>query len=211
MMWIILTYEMTLVIHNARMRQSKEEKAKSHERIVGVAAARVRESGLDGPGVAEIMGAAGLTHGGFYKHFESREELIAEAVDRALADGRDAMADAIAEADDPLRAFVAWYLSPGHVEDRGAGCAVAALGCDIARAGTEPRRAFTEQTEHYIDALERLLGSDGGSRERAVASVAALVGALILARAVDDPELSRELLDDVRSSIAGPAEGSGTS
>jgi TetR/AcrR family transcriptional regulator, transcriptional repressor for nem operon len=198
---------MTNVIHNADMRKSKEEKTQSHERIVGVAAARVRESGVDGPGVAEIMRAAGLTHGGFYKHFGSREELVAEAVELALADGRNKMAAVIAEADDPLEALVAWYLSPEHAEHRGAGCAVAALGCDMPRSGPElrrARRAFTEQTEHYIDALERLLG-DAGSRERAVASLAALVGALILARAVDDPELARELLDDVRVSIAGSA------
>src|SRR6516165_3904893 len=90
---IILTRKMTSIIHNGDMRKSKDDKAKSHERIVEVAAARVREAGVDGPGVAEIMSAAGLTHGGFYKHFASRDELVAEALDSALAEGRRKMAE----------------------------------------------------------------------------------------------------------------------
>jgi TetR/AcrR family transcriptional regulator, transcriptional repressor for nem operon len=198
---------MTAIIHNGGMRKSKDDKARSHERIVDVAAARVREAGVDGPGVAEIMSEAGLTHGGFYKHFSSREELIAEAVEGALADGRYKLAEVTAGSEDPLTTFVSWYLSSGHVHDRGNGCAVAALACEMPRSSPQLRRAFTEQTEHYLEVLQQLLGDDG-SKEQAVVALAALVGGLILARAVDDPELSRELLRDVRSAIAGRAIGS---
>jgi TetR/AcrR family transcriptional repressor of nem operon len=193
---------MTPLIHNGDMRKSKDDKAKSHERIVEVAAARVREAGVDGPGVAEIMSAAGLTHGGFYKHFASRDELVAEALDSALAEGRRKMAEVTDGASDPLAKFVSWYLSPEHVDNPAAGCAVAALASEMPRSNPELRHAFTQQTEHYLETLERLLG-DEGSREQAAAALAALVGGLILARAVDDPGLSRELLRDVRDSIAG--------
>src|SRR4051794_34385344 len=92
---------------------SKEDKAASHERIVEIAAARMRESGTDGPGVAEIMRAAGLTHGGFYKHFTSRDNLVAEALAKAFAEADGATAEATKDAEDPLAAFVDWYASSG--------------------------------------------------------------------------------------------------
>src|SRR3954451_3495480 len=104
------------------MRHSKEDKAASHERIVEVAAARIREAGTEQPGVAEIMKAAGLTHGGFYKHFGSRDELIAEAVERAMADSGPRIAEVAAGADDLLTAFVDAYLSAEHRDDPGSGC-----------------------------------------------------------------------------------------
>src|SRR3954469_10483135 len=94
-----------IAIIQAAMRHSEEEKAVSHDRIVEIAAARIRESGTEQPGVAEIMRAAGLTHGGFYKHFGSRDELIAEAVERALTDTESGLRDTVAGADDPLAAF----------------------------------------------------------------------------------------------------------
>src|SRR5918997_3712890 len=94
------------------MRQSREEKARTHDRIVEIASARIREAGIEGPGVAEIMQAAGLTHGGFYKHFGSRDDLIAEAADRAFADSEQAVQEVTSRAEDPLAAFVDWYVSP---------------------------------------------------------------------------------------------------
>src|SRR5829696_7864943 len=97
--------------HPTAMRHSKKEKAASHDRIVAIAAARIRESGIEQPGVAEIMRAAGLTHGGFYKHFGSREELIAEAVERALTDSESRVRETTDGAEDSLAAFADSYLS----------------------------------------------------------------------------------------------------
>src|SRR5438067_529345 len=111
------------IIHTP-MRHSKEDKAASHERIVEVAAARIRESGTGQPGVAEIMHAAGLTHGGFYKHFGSRDELIAEAVERALTDSESRLPQLTAGAEDPLAAFVDAYVSTAHRDDSATGCGV---------------------------------------------------------------------------------------
>src|SRR5215212_4853139 len=99
MMDVILADRMFVIIQSA-MRHSKKEKAASHDRIVAIAAARIRESGIEHPGVAEIMRAAGLTHGGFYKHFGSRDELIAEAVERALTDTEPRLDEIVAGADD---------------------------------------------------------------------------------------------------------------
>src|ERR1700759_5292927 len=116
------------------MGHSQIDKEKNHQRIVEVAARKIRESGIDGPGVAEIMRAAGLTHGGFYKHFDSRDDLIAEAVEHSFAESQEATAAVIDQAEDPLSAFVDWYVSAEHRDDPASGCSVVALGADAARA-----------------------------------------------------------------------------
>ena len=131
----IILHEWMIAIIQVAMRHSKEDKAASHERIVEVAAARIRESGTEQPGVAEIMRAAGLTHGGFYKHFGSRDELIAEAVERALADSEPRLVEITAGAQDPLAAFADAYVSTAHRDDPASGCGVAALGTDMPRVG----------------------------------------------------------------------------
>jgi TetR/AcrR family transcriptional repressor of nem operon len=207
-MMSVILHRMTTIIYSRHMGHSKEDKAASHDRIVEIAAARIRESGTDAPGVAEIMKAAGLTHGGFYKHFGSRDDLVAEAVERALADGTRATAQITADADDPLAAFVDWYASAAHRDDRAGGCAVAALGCDAPRADERVRAAYRAQVERYIANLEQLLGGGGGgggddddARQRATVAVSTLVGGLMLARAVDDEALSEEILRDVRAAV----------
>jgi TetR/AcrR family transcriptional regulator, transcriptional repressor for nem operon len=194
------------------MGHSQDEKAASHRKIVEVAAVKMREGGTDGPGVAEIMGAAGLTHGGFYKHFGSRDELVAEAVELAIEQGREGRARAVEGAADPLAAFVDWYLSPTHRDDAAGGCAVVALGADATRSGERVRAAYTGQVEHYIRDLEAALAERDGAageddperRREAIAAVSAMVGALLMSRAVDDPELSEEILGAVRASVAKP-------
>jgi TetR/AcrR family transcriptional regulator, transcriptional repressor for nem operon len=197
---VILTLEMTVVIYTWVMRHSQQEKARTHDRIVEIAARRIREAGTDGPGVAELMSAAGLTHGGFYKHFASRDELIAEATEKALADGTRGSAAAIAGAQNPLTAFVNWYLSPDHVANPGSGCAVAALGNDAPRADARVRRAYTEQVERYLADMRALMGDDATDAAAATA-VSAMVGAIVLARAVDDPELSTRILESVAATL----------
>ncbi|HEY3773731.1 MAG TPA: TetR/AcrR family transcriptional regulator [Solirubrobacteraceae bacterium] len=190
------------------MRHSEDEKRRSHERIVEAAARRIREAGTDGPGVAEIMSAAGMTHGGFYKHFGSRDELIAEAAEVACADGSGRLNDAIADAANPLSALITTYLSADHRDDPGTGCAVAALGSDAARPGNAARPAYTEQIRRYIDRLQSLLAEDGATgeaRERAIATVSTLVGALTISRAVEDPELADEVLAGARDVLLAAA------
>ena len=113
---------MSGIIHG--MGHSREDKARSHQRIVEIAARRIRESGTSGPGVADLMRAAGLTHGGFYKHFGSRDDLVAEAVQQALAENDGVLGTLLSEASDPLATFVDWYTSAEHRDSPGAGCAV---------------------------------------------------------------------------------------
>jgi TetR/AcrR family transcriptional regulator, transcriptional repressor for nem operon len=183
-------------------RHSQEEKARSHERIVEIAAARIREAGTTAPSVAEIMQAAGLTHGGFYKHFESRDDLVAEAVDRTFADSQQAAAAVIDGAENPLAAFVDWYVSPEHRDDPASGCSVVALGGEVARAEPRVRSAYTKQVNRYLAQLERLLGDDAADpeiRKKAIVALSTLVGAVLVARAVDDPDLSDEIIRDVRA------------
>lgn len=184
------------------MRQSREEKAKTHERIVGLASARIREEGIDGPGVARIMQAAGLTHGGFYKHFGSRDDLIAEAADHAFAYADQTLDHYAHDPHDPLAAWVDWYLSEEHRDDPGAGrCPVAALVGDVGRADDRVRAGYSAVVERYIQALEGMLGRGQGSRQQALITASALVGALALSRAVDDEALSEEILSSVRETM----------
>jgi TetR/AcrR family transcriptional regulator, transcriptional repressor for nem operon len=185
------------------MGHSQKEKAANHRRIVEIAARRIRESGTDGPGVAEIMSEAGLTHGGFYKHFDSRDDLVAEAFDAAVEQGAEGFREVTAEAADPLAAFVDWYLSADHREDPGSGCPVVALGADAARSGERVRAAYRGQVERYIADVEALLPAGEDTRRRAIAAVSAMVGALLISRAVDDQGLSDEILREVRATVEG--------
>lgn len=179
------------------MRRSREDKARSRERIVEVAAARIRERGTEAPGVAEIMREAGMTHGGFYKHFESRDELVAAALEQAMLEGERRVAEVTTGVADPLAAFVDWYVSAEHLADPGTGCAVAALGADVGRAAAPLRAVYRAQVERYLGHLEQLLGS----RERATVALATLVGAITVARALGEPVLAEEILRDVRAAL----------
>jgi TetR/AcrR family transcriptional repressor of nem operon len=185
------------------MGHSQKDKEKTHAAIVEIAAQKMRESGTEGPGVAEIMKAAGLTHGGFYKHFDSRDDLVAEAVEAAVTQGRDGIAEVTRGAEDPLAAFVDWYLSSTHRDEPGTGCAVVAFGADAARADERVRGTYRDQVQRYIALMEELLGAEGEDvRRRAIAAVSEMVGALLIARAVDDEELSEEILTAARTSVA---------
>jgi TetR/AcrR family transcriptional repressor of nem operon len=194
---------MTYVIYNSSMGHSQKDKEKNHAQIVEIAAQKMRESGTEGPGVAEIMNAAGLTHGGFYKHFDSRDDLVAEAVEAAVAQSREGFAEVVEGADDPLTAFVDWYLSPVHRDQPGTGCAVVALGADAARSDERVRATYSGQVERYIGQMEELLEGDGEeARRRAIAAVSEMVGAVLIARAVGDTALSDEVLAAARETVA---------
>jgi TetR/AcrR family transcriptional regulator, transcriptional repressor for nem operon len=184
------------------MRQSAQEKARTHERIVEIASARIREEGIEGPGVAEIMRAAGLTHGGFYKHFGSRDDLIAEAADHAFAYARRTL-DKYANEPDPFAAWVDWYLSEEHRDDPGADrCPVAALAGDVGRADDGVRAGYSAVVEQYIATLEDMLGSGEDARRQATIAVSTLVGSLVLAREVDNDALSTEILRTAREALS---------
>jgi TetR/AcrR family transcriptional repressor of nem operon len=185
------------------MGHSRAIKREHHEQIVGVAASRFRENGVDRVGVAGLMHEAGLTHGGFYRHFESRDELVAEAVERALRDGGRAMAAVAESPHDPLAAVIDGYLSVSHRDNLGTSCAVTTLAGDVARSNARARAAYTHQVGVYIDMLVRLLppGPSDPRRATAIAALSTLVGAVSMARAVNDETLSREILASAASEL----------
>ena len=191
------------------MRVSREQAALNRARIVEVAARLFREKGYDGIGVADLMKGAGLTHGGFYGHFDSKEDLLAEACAKAL-EGSVERWQRIAEQNSPQAALdkiAHSYLSPDHRDHPGLGCSVTALGADIARLGQPAREALTGGVKGQLAVLEKLLpGDDAAERRRAaVASYAAMVGAMVLARAVEDPALSEEFMQVTMDAVLGQA------
>jgi TetR/AcrR family transcriptional regulator, transcriptional repressor for nem operon len=179
-------------------RPVSSRKEATHDRIVETAARAIRRSGYGGAGVAEIMKEAGLTHGGFYAHFASREAMLAEAADRAGAESVavSTRVAATAKPEQALQALVRAYLSKEHVKSVEMGCPIAALGSEMPRQAPEVRRAATRRIKEMIDVVARQLPDWGqpAAHERALVTVATSVGALLLARAVDDPKLSDALL-----------------
>jgi AcrR family transcriptional regulator len=181
-------------------------KEATHERIVEVAARAIRRTGYGGTGVADIMKEAGLTHGGFYAHFASREAMLAEAADRAGGEAVATLAEIAAAAppQQALHSLVRAYLSKAHVEGVETGCAVAALGSEMPRQAPEVRRAATRRIKEQIDLVARQSPDWGlpGAHERALVTVATMVGALVLARAVDDPKLRDALREAALNHLA---------
>jgi TetR/AcrR family transcriptional regulator, transcriptional repressor for nem operon len=175
-------------------RPAQSRKEATHERIVGTAARAIRRSGYGGAGVAEIMKEAGLTHGGFYAHFDSREAMLAEAADRAGAETVSTLQRVAAAAppEQALEAMLRTYLSKAHLEAMETGCVVAALGSETPRQAPKVRRAATRRIKEMIDLVARQSPEWGqpGAHQRALVTVATAVGAMVLARAVDDPKLS---------------------
>jgi TetR/AcrR family transcriptional repressor of nem operon len=184
------------------MGHSQSEKTRNHDRIVEIASRRIRERGTDGAGVADVMREAGLTHGGFYKHFGSREQMVAEAAQRSYQDAERAVQDVLDGAEDPLRAFAEWYLSESHRDDPGSGCPVVALGGEVPRAHAPVRHAYTEQVRRYLHHLEESVGAGADT-----ATLSTLVGAVLLSRAVDDAELSSRILRDAREAVIARRPG----
>ena len=184
------------------VRVTREQAAANREKILEVAGALFRERGFDGIGVADIMKRAGLTHGGFYGHFASKDDLAAEITARVL--GRSGWMERLTGTQKPsFSDLVRQYLSPRHRDDPGRGCLFAALGSDVVRQPRSVRRAFTDGLRLRVDALARLAPgrSAAARRQKSLATMAGLVGALILSRAVDDPKFSDEILEAAATSI----------
>ena len=182
------------------MGHSKAQKTKTHKRIISIASKRFREEGLARVGIAELMKEAGLTVGGFYKHFDSRDDLVAEAVSSAFG-GWKRRVDA-AKAGGPsvsLAKLIDDYLDEAHRDNPGTGCAFSALAPEIARSDKQTRALTSEQVRNDIQLIAGLLpGKDKSrARSRAILTFSALVGAMSLARAVSDEGLSREILETV--------------
>ena len=182
------------------MGYSKAQKSRTHKRIVSIASKRFREKGLAGFGIAELMKEAGLTVGGFYKHFDSRDDLVAEAVNSAFG-GWQRRVDA-AKSGGPsvsLGKLIDEYLNETHRDNPGSGCAFSALAPEIARGDNRTRSLTSEQVRSDIQLIATLLlGRDNRTaRSRAILVFSALVGAMSLARAVSDEALSREILETV--------------
>jgi AcrR family transcriptional regulator len=187
-------------------RPAPTAKETTHERIVEAAARAIRRSGYDGTSVADIMKEAGLTHGGFYAHFASREAMLAEAADRAGAEAVAASTRIAATAppEQALQRLLRAYLSKEHLQSVEMGCPVAALGSEMPRQAPEVRRAATRRIKEMIDVVARQSPAWGqpGAHEQALVIVATMVGSLLLARAVDDPKLSDALLKAALKQLA---------
>ena len=185
---------MILIMPNRKRSVRTAAKQASHERIVSAAARAIRRSGYDGTGVADIMKAAGLTHGAFYAHFASREAMLAEAAGRACVESAAAAARAVASVppEQALTHMFHAYLSRENLEQVERGCPLAALASETVRQTPEVRRVTTWYMKEMVDLVARQSPDRGqaGVHERALMTVATLVGTLLLARVVDEPALS---------------------
>jgi TetR/AcrR family transcriptional regulator, transcriptional repressor for nem operon len=189
------------------MRYSREHKLETHARIVKRASVKLREKGAHGIGVADLMKDAGLTHGGFYAHFDSREALVIEAfahaMDRSTERWRK-LAEQTAP-DQRMAAIVDGYLTPAHRDDPGHGCAVPTLGAEIARESPKTRKAFAGKLEEMIDAFAAQIPDvpRKAARRQATAAIATMMGTLVMARVAGNGEFSEEILNAGREAVLG--------
>ena len=193
------------------MRHSRTEKAKTHERIVAIASKKFREDGLAGIGIADLMKEVGLTVGGFYKHFKSRDALVAEAIGFVMEMWKDRI-DAAAAGGPRFtyESLVDDYLSEAHRNHPGTGCPVGALAGDLARSDKRTRAVATRKIRDNIELLATLIRDTpkmdkDTAKSRAVMTYCAMVGAISMARAVSDKELSREILKTVSQRLKNPS------
>nr|WP_299497538.1 TetR/AcrR family transcriptional regulator [uncultured Rhizobium sp.] len=177
------------------MKVSREQMAENRRRILDVASRLFKDKGFDAVSVAEVMKAAGMTHGGFYGHFASKDDLVAQTLAHALE------GDAVGDGD--FSGFVRSYLAPRHRDNAGNGCPTAGLAAAVRHQTPAAKAAMTEGLRSQIARMEKALPQQGApdKRRAAIGSWAAMVGAVILARAVDDPELSDEVLGETRAWI----------
>jgi TetR/AcrR family transcriptional regulator, transcriptional repressor for nem operon len=183
------------------MGHSQANKAKSRERILDAAAVHIRELGLDGLSIAELMKSARLTHGGFYGHFDSRDQLISAALAKALSEGGPESAR-VGSANGPrtLKALLNTYLSKAHRDDPSVGCPVAALAGDVARSDRKTRDIMTSYLSQYFDKVAHLVEGEDPD-ESAIAIVCTMVGAVALSRVARDRSMSGKILRAAQRSI----------
>lgn len=180
------------------MKRSRQETQQTHQRIVQKAAQQIRVQGVNGVGIADLMGQAGLTHGGFYAHFQNKDALLAEICRAGLAETVEKLAQAVdhAPAGAGLSALVNTYLSVAHRDHPATGCVMPTLAADVARRPEEVRTAFTEGYEKLLQLIASVVPGDTDEKryDAAIALLAEMVGAVLLARTVNDPALSEHIL-----------------
>jgi TetR/AcrR family transcriptional repressor of nem operon len=180
------------------MKVSRAQSEENRQAVVAEAGRLFREHGFDGIGLSDLMQAAGLTHGGFYKKFTSKDDLARQATANAFAKGRAKWTNLIAKTKgNPLAAFVGRYLSPENRDNVGQGCSFVALAADAARRDDpELSRIFETEARAYLDLLDGISSEepDDATRDRSVAILSTMVGALLMARVVKDPLLSERFL-----------------
>lgn len=189
------------VFLEGRMRYPPEETAEKHARILEQASLLFRERGFSGVSLSEIMKATGLTHGAFYHHFESKEDLIAKSIEDTSTKALESMREGAARGELPAQ-YVDRYLTGQHRDDRGSGCMMAGLAGEIAR---EPaaQPAFTQHVAGMIKGFSApgAKARKKHARRDAIHTLSSIVGAIVLARAVDDPDLSDEILRETRAAL----------
>ncbi|MFI9469922.1 TetR/AcrR family transcriptional regulator [Streptomyces sp. NPDC052492] len=184
------------------MGHSQAEKAATRERVLRIASRRIREDGVDRPGVAELMNEAGLTHGGFYKHFDSRDDLIAQAAAFALAEGTAKMERSARRNEQNARAgLIDAYLAKQHRDGPATGCALVTLGASAARGERDVKQAYEKQVRTYLDLIAGLDDDSTDAGPEAMLTLSALVGAVLISRAVADKTFSDEVLETVAEQL----------
>jgi TetR/AcrR family transcriptional repressor of nem operon len=187
------------------MRKSRSETAETRRRIVEAAAEAFRANGIHATGLADVMAAVGLSHGGFYRHFDSKDQLVAEACEAGTASVLDALAAAAGgcEGEECLRAVVDAYLSPAHRDAPAVGCPLAGMGSELVRGDENTRAAAARSVDTLVTLLAERVGNpeEEANRSWAIFALSAMVGALTLARLIADPVASAALLDEVRQRI----------
>jgi TetR/AcrR family transcriptional regulator, transcriptional repressor for nem operon len=189
---------------NGRMKKSKVETAKTRQRIVEVAAKELRRNGIQQTGVAEVMAAAGLTQGGFYRHFDSKDQLVAEACAASMSDLVQAAEAAVHGGDDAFLLHLENFLSCKNRDNWLAGCPLVFLGSELARADKVTRRAVSQGYRDLVEVVAKQSRTEdvASARAEAIFTLAAMIGAVTLSRIVDDPEFSVQILDETKKCLA---------
>ena len=187
------------------MKKSKKEAAETRKRIVETAAAEFRQHGIEGIGLADLMAAAGLTHGGFYKHFQSKEQLVEEALAVASTSTVQEMNEVLSGAPGlrGLHEMIGWYLSSEHRDNAACGCPLAALGSEMARSGEGVRETTTAGFLKMVDGIASNLEghSPAAAKKVAIFIASTMIGAVTMARIVNDPELSATILREAKKRL----------
>lgn len=191
------------------MKKSKEEAAKTRRRIVEVAAEEFRRNGIQETGVAEIMASAGLTSGGFYRHFESKDQLVAEACALSMHNFVNTSKKAIELGDEAFVSHIEHFLSKQHCEGVAEGCPLVFIGSELARADMGTRRVVSQEYRELVDVIashDQYL-DDPSSRAKAIFTLSAMIGAVTIARIADTPKLSALILDETKNYLTSQFKG----